>query len=661
MKGCGYPRPRPDTLLTMRILRELPACIALLCATMVGAAGADDPLPAQRMEFQQAWKRLAVSEDKTEDSPSLQRYEIYPYLQAARLRQSLQAYGANPPTGLDAAIASFLRAHEGEPVAQELRTTWLTSLATRTRWTDFLAFHQPSSDGLALRCHGYTARIAQAMEAGLAIQVAQTWLTPRSLQECDRAFTWLDGTGALTPALIEQRARNALVAGNADFARQIISRLPREPAAPLLQWAALLENPQREIDALIANPQRDAEPAALLAGWTKLARANRTAARQRFESLVRSRGLDARAASPLALALALALSWDRDADARKYFARVEASAFDDNGREWQARAALWSRDWKLASRSIAAMSESTRRTARWRYWAARVAAHEGQQESARQLYESLLAEDNYYSAMAAARLKRAIMPTPLPSPADATLLDRLESQVEFIRARELRLNGLLEPARAEWRAGAGSLAANLRPQLIHLAAGWGWYHQAVDTATGERVFNDYGLLYPRPYDAEVKIAAKMSELPPTLIYGVIRQESLYEPSAASSADARGLMQLTLDTARRTARKWHLAVPTADALFQPTVNVALGAAHLKDLLGQFGGQVPLALAGYNAGPGAVRRWLPAAETDPDIWIENIPYNETRAYVQRILWHSVVFGWLEDRQAQRTQHWLDKIRP
>src|SRR5216110_2660897 len=125
--------------------------------------------------------------------------------------------------------------------------------------------------------------------------------------------------GGLTPARIEQRARNALNAGTTDFARQIIAKLPQEQGAPLLQWAALLENPQREIDALIASPARDVAPAALLAGWTKLARANRTAARQRFEPLVRARNLDSRAASPLALALALALSWDRDTDTRKYF------------------------------------------------------------------------------------------------------------------------------------------------------------------------------------------------------------------------------------------------------------------------------------------------------------------------------------------------------
>jgi soluble lytic murein transglycosylase len=70
---------------------------------------------------------------------------------------------------------------------------------------------------------------------------------------------------------------------------------------------------------------------------------------------------------------------------------------------------------------------------------------------------------------------------------------------------------------------------------------------------------------------------------------------------------------------------------------------------------------VALAGYNAGPGAAQRWLPGNAMDPDIWIENIPYNETRAYVQRILWHTVVFSWLHSQEAQDTRGWLSAVRP
>lgn len=636
------------------------ASVATLCVTG-GAQGADDPLAAPRLEFQQAYTQTAAARaEMGEDSASLQRYILYPYLQAARLDEALHG-AAEVPASLDQQIAAFLRAHEGEPVAQDLRRRWLLTLAARARWQDFLAFHNYSRDEAALRCLGFTARIELGRDAGLAAQVAQAWLTPRSLLECDRAFTWLGSTGGLSAALIEQRARLALEAGNAEFARQIIARLPADRAAPLQQWAALIEAPQREVDALLAGPRTSVEPAALLAGWTKLARGNRTAARQRFERLVRTRQMDQRAASPLALALALALSWDRDAEALKYFAKVDAADFDDNAREWQTRAALWAHDWKQASRSIAAMSAGTRGTARWRYWSARVAAHEGDEPTARQLYESTLVDDNYYSAMAAARLKRPVAPNPKALPVDASLLTSFENQPAFARSRELLRSGMLDAARAEWRSGQEMLPPQARAQTIHLAARWGWYTQAVTVATSEQVFNDYALLYPRPYDTEVAAAAQVSGLWPSLIYGVIRQESLYQSDAVSSADARGLMQLTLDTARRTARQWKRPAPTSTSLFEPATNVMLGAAHLKDLLERFDGQVPVALAGYNSGPNATQRWMPAAAMEPDIWIENIPYNETRAYVQRILWHTVVFNWLQNQQPQSTSGWLGSVKP
>ncbi|MDQ2640742.1 MAG: transglycosylase SLT domain-containing protein [Pseudomonadota bacterium] len=570
----------------------LAAGLALLCAVVGGAAGAEDPLPAQRIEFRQAMASLSGSGPgpaSTADSPQLQRYALYPYVQAARLEQALRAAGQTVPATLDEQIATFLRTQGDAPAARDLRRAWLLSLAARASWAPFLDFHQPAGDDAALRCHGFSARIALGRETGLAAPVRQAWLTPRSQPECERAFAWLETSGALDHALITQRVRLALEAGNAGFARQIAARLPADQAAPLLQWAALLENPRRELDALIAAPRRKVEPAALLAGWTRFARADRNAARQRFPKLVQARRMDRGAASPLALALALALAWDRHAEALPYFARVEESDFDDNAREWQARAALWAGDWKLAARSIKGMSEGTRRSARWRYWAARATEQEGEAATAQKLYESLLPDDNYYSAMAAARLRRQAMPNPVALPLDAAMLGGLQDQPAFTRARELLLAGLAEKARVEWRLGQDQLPPLARPQAIHLAARWGWYHQAVAVATGEQVFNDYALLYPRPYDAEVAAAAEVSGLPAPLIYGVIRQESLYRSDALSSAGARGLMQLLPETARRTARQWGRPAPTPDSLFDPAVNVMLGAAHLKDLLARFDGQ------------------------------------------------------------------------
>ena len=88
-------------------------------------------------------------------------------------------------------------------------------------------------------------------------------------------------------------------------------------------------------------------------------------------------------------------------------------------------------------------------------------------------------------------------------------------------------------------------------------------------------------------------------------------------------------------------------------------IALGAARITELLRHFDGQLPVALGAYNAGEAAAARWLPPISIDSDIWIENIPYNETRAYVRRVLWHSLVFRWLETGRAQNAQEWLGSV--
>jgi soluble lytic murein transglycosylase len=641
--------------------RRLAGCVVALLLAGAGhrACAADAAADATRAAFLTAYASAVDTE--AADPPALRAYLLYPYVQAARLSRALRDAGPAVPPGLDDRIAAFVAAQEPQPVAQALRRSWLASLAERAQWERFLVHHRDAIDGPALRCHAYAARIGLQRLDGLAVEITKAWLTPRSLPACDRAFTWLRTGGGLDDTLVEQRVRLALEAGNAGFARQVAAPLPPERAAPLLQWAALLEEPRRRIDALIASPQSAVDTTALLAGWARLARSDRAAAKQRFGLLVRARGLDERAASRFALALALPLSWDRDPAALDFFARVDAADFDDTAREWQARAALWAGDWAQASRAIAALSEANRGSARWRYWSARVASQAGDEAAARTLYESLLREDNYYAAMAAARLQRAVAPNPQPLPVDPAQLARIEQLPAFGRARELRLAGLQSEAVAEWRFGHDSLRPEARAQAIHVAARWGWYDQAVATATGERVFNDYALLYPRPYDAQVKAAATLTGLAQETIYGVIRQESLYRRDAVSTADARGLMQLLPETARRTARHWRLPTPTAVSLFDPDVNVVLGAGQLRMLLDRFDGQLPLALAGYNAGPGAAQRWLPARTTEPDVWIENIPYNETRSYVQRILWHGLVFAWLRGGEPQSTRGWLEPVRP
>jgi soluble lytic murein transglycosylase len=391
-----------------------------------------------------------------------------------------------------------------------------------------------------------------------------------------------------------------------------------------------------------------------------LARKDQDAAIERLPRLIRTRQLSDAQASPYVLSLALALSWSRRDEASSYFDRVSVADMSETAHEWRVRAALWAGNWDRARQSILSMPETLRNQARWRYWLARADAQLNDADAARTLYQGLVAaDDNYYAAMAAARLSVGYVPHAQSLNVDAAATQALLKLAGMQRARELVAVQLRNEATAEWN----QVFVNLQPaeQLAaaQLAHDWFWYDQAVATTAKLGLYNDYEFLYPQPYDFEVKAAAKLSGLSSDLIYGVMRQETLFRPDARSTANARGLLQLLPETARITARKFKLPVPSADDLYVPTTNVPLGALHLKTVIDDSDGQIMLALAAYNAGPAAARRWLQAQPMEPDIWVENIPYNETRNYVQKVLWHSLVFNWLRTGKPVDTQSWLTLI--
>ena len=635
----------------------LGAALTALAAT--AAVAADDPYEDARAEFVRAYAWVDDIASTAQDSPALRSYPLYPYLQRARLARALDIAGEGL-TPIDDEVQAFLQEHDAEPVARDLRRVWLGSLVRRDELRAFTDHYRPEIADAQLRCQSLAAKIALGEAAGVEQAIVERWLTAEQLPgECEPVFEWLRAQGELTEDLVEQRVRLLLQDGQTSFARVVARRLSPQRAAPLLQWADLVDYPQRTIDELLAAPGAAVEREALLAGWSKLARNEPAAALARYEALARS--FDTELGSRAALALALGLAWDRRSEAEAFFARVAAADLDDYALGWRARAALWSGSWGTVERSLEAMSAEQRRQPRWLYWAARAAEQRGARDEARTLYRSALESDNYYSATAAARLGERASPHPASLPANHQQLLALGSRSGFVRARELKLCDLDVAAANEWAAEYAALDGLEQAQAIHLAASWGWHDVAVATATRQNVFFDYTLLYPQPYEDEVRAAARSAKLDQPLLYGVIRQESLFRADAISPAGAMGLAQLMPETARRAARAANRPVPRANDLLDPVINLDLAARHLRMLIDRFDDQLAVALAAYNAGPLAVERWLPEQPLEGDIWLENVPYNETRDYVQRVLWHSVVFGWLRNGKGQDTKTWVAPIKP
>jgi soluble lytic murein transglycosylase len=640
-----------------RAVRAFAATGVAAAAAIAASAETESSEAAVREQFRAAYAAAAIGVG-TADDEALRGYVLYPYLRAARLDRALaRAQGAWGDA--DAATAEFLSEAGDQPVAALVRRAWLTSLARRASWEPFLDHYAVEATTPALECDELNARIALRRTDGLAADIRAKWLSDHRLpSECEPAFQWLRAQGELPAELVAQRVELLLDNGQASFARTIAARLPAETAAPLLERAQFIESPARMLDAFARDARKEVPAPVVLEAWSRLARNAPDDAQARYRELF-DRMPERDDARELAQPLAKGLAWSRRPEALEYFARVPEGTLDSVGREWRARAAMWAADWDEVRAAIAAMPPVQQADWPWLYWAGRAAEEQGEKDTARTLYGAALPGDNYYSAMAAARLGHRVVPRLEPIPLDEAQVETIAALDAFRRVRELALLDLRELATNEWHYAYSVLPDEQRLQAIHVAARWQIYDVAVAMATSHGRFNDYTLLYPRPHADEIAAAARLTDVDADLLYGVLRQESLFRSDAASSAGAVGIAQLTPATARETARRWSLPAPQRADLFDPKTSIMLGAARLKELERRFGAELPVALGAYNAGEAAAERWLPPRAIDSDVWIENIPYNETRAYVRRVLWHGLVYRWLETRQPQSTRDWLGKI--
>jgi soluble lytic murein transglycosylase len=591
------------------------------------------------------------------DSPALQGYVIYDYLVAARFRRDLDL---KPGDDLDAAIDTFLQAHTGQPVARNLRIDWLTSLANRRRWDWFLP-RAGDVNSPSLICDRLQGRLATGDTKGLSTEALARWSVPqRQPSECEPVFAWLRQQGLLTPALAENRTRAALTADNPRLAREFVTDVPAEKAAPLLQWAQLLDASKTTLNTVATNPSMSVEPVALAAGFDHLARADSTAALALLPKLLSRPDMTPAMQVQLQRIAALGAAYGRDPAAVAAFDQLPDSAVDNDVREWRVRAALWAGDYAKALAWIEEMPSTLSSQPRWVYWRARAVAATSGSEAAAPIYAQLAGLRDFYGYLAADRLHRDYVLNAKASLDDKTIQSALAAQPGLMRARALFDCNLDDDAGPEWAVALSGADSATKLQAAHLAARWGWYAQSITTLAQVGEFDDVRLRYPRPYASAIADASKLTQLPSDWILAVMRQESLFRDDAVSRAGARGLMQMVPSTAAAVAKRWHLPPPQRDGTFDPPMDVQRGAAHLRDLLDKYG-QLGLSLAAYNAGAIPVARWLPAREMDADVWVENVPYGETRNYVQRIVEHIIAFAWVRDAEPPRLATLLPPITP
>jgi soluble lytic murein transglycosylase len=648
-----------------RLARALPWC--LLSLQLASAAQqpppAGGPLPTDadlestRRAFVGAMQRIRLIQPDTPDSPALRAYAIHDYLVAARLRRDL----AQKAGELDAPIDVFLQAHAGQPVERGLKHDWLASLARRGRWDQFLARSADLTDPV-LACDRLAGRLAEGETLGLGAAVLARWSLPQKQPtECDEAFAWLHRQNLLTPELAEARVRAALGADNPHLARAFAVDVPMAQTPPLLLWSDLLDAPKSTLTVLAMHPGLPVESDALAAGFDKLARSDADGAFNLLPSLLARPGVTPDLQNRLQRSAALGGAYGHDPRAIAEFERLAAAAVDSQVEEWRVRAALWHGDYRKALGWIEQMPAGLATQPRWRYWRARAVAATVGEDAAAALFGEIAGLRDYYGYLAADRLHRNYILNARPAADDVKAQSAMAREAGLIRAHELFACDMTDEAAAEWNTVLGDADAAVKVQAARLAAHWGWYAESIATLAQTGNLDDVRLRYPRPFSDAVAEASRLAGVPADWIWSVMRQESLFRKDAVSHADARGLMQMLPVTAAAVARRWHLPPASKDALFNPPEAISLGAAYLRELLDRHEEQLDVSLAAYNAGSAAVARWQPPATMDADVWVENIPYFETRAYVEHIFEHIVAFAWVRDTEPPRLETLMPPVRP
>lgn len=611
---------------------------AVLSLSLLWPLTASADLTLQRAAFVAADKALTLGDRLLfrQTEAALKDYPLYPYLRYRDLSQRLDMLPV-------AEVRRFLDDYAATPLASRLRKAWLSQLAGRERWRDFLRDYRPGL-GTALDCQQRRALLAVNRPQDALDGLEQLWLTGRSQPTvCDPLFALWGKQGGFTPQRVWQRFALALEAGQPGLARYLVTLLPKAEQPTATLWLSVHEAPRSVLDTARFDAAHPRTAAILLHGIARWSRQDSVTAAAALDTLNSRYRLPAAERAPLEKQLALYLASRAQPDALARLDALPATQVDEAVEEWRVRVGLQRRDWARVLRTQEQMRPALRDSAQWRYWRARALEAQGQTEAAHTLYRELATERDYHGFLAADRLGLPYRLNDTPHPVAATELDRLAALPGLQRAQELFLLNRDWEARSEWQQATADFTPAQLSGVARLAQRWNESDLAITTLARAGEWDDLDLRFPLPHRAQVVAYADSHGLDPAWVYAVMRQESLFRSDARSPAGALGLMQLMPATGQRMAEELRVSYAGQQTLLHADTNIRFGTRYLRHTLDRLQDNPLLATAAYNAGPNRVADWLPQHGTmEADLWIETIPFMETRDYVKRVLEYATIYA-------------------
>ena len=633
----------------------MPRLLLLLLVLVAPVLLAADLAP-QRAQFQAAWRLAQAGVDTSTRVSGLEDYPLYPYLPYERLRR----LGAKAP---DKEIEQFLHDHGDSLPGQRLRAQTLERYGRGAQYQAFLKIYVEALASVDLRCHAWSARRAtKAKGDATAEALALFEALDKDRVECRPLLAHLRGSSLLTAARVNARIEKALAGGQTGLAQALSNELPKAQRPAVQRRILAQTEPAVALNQAARWPATAASAAAATVALVQMARKGALATEARYQALATRMPFVAADRARIEAEIARYAAVERLPEAVRLLARVPAAAFDDNLREWQVRYHLRRVEYSAALAALDGMTAAQSAQSRWRYTRGRVLELLGRADEAQPLFKAAAGEANFHGFLAADRIGAAYAICPADNLLNTERAFAVLNLGGVQRALEWWVLGDTDRARSEWFWQMPQLSVELRREAGLIASREGLHEWAIFTMSGDELIRQYEARFPLLHTAAVEQEAKRTGLPVNWVYGLIRAESAWNANARSPVGARGLMQLMPATAAAVAKSLGIRV---DPLTDPAHNIRLGTTYLSRRVADLDGNPVLATGAYNAGIGAVKRWIEAPLPPWDLWVETVPYKETREYIARVLAFAVLYDWRIDGSPTRLSALIpgmsDKVEP
>jgi soluble lytic murein transglycosylase len=623
---------------TMRVTLLLSMLLAVVIVSIPGYA---QDVSRERQDYAAAVRAL-----EKRDSAQYRRlrsglddYPLAIYLDYFQLTQ-------NPASVSSAAAQDFLARSVDTPLPNRFLAIYLRQAGKAGRWQDFLAVMPDEPNSVDLKCYYFRAQLAQGNKAIAWKGASELWVVGKSqVSECDPLFNAWQAAGGVNDQIVWTRLLNAFDARE----RSLLLYVAKKSSAQMRPWVdklLLVYNNPQSVSSLTLPPQSPYSSDIVTHGLIYLASYSPEKALSEWIDVQQIINFTPQQAARVEYAIARKSLLSRTASNSNWLEGAMARLGDDQLVGIRLRWALKDQDWLALERNLALLSDAEKESTVWRYWQGIVLERNGEGQKAEAMFRQLAGERDYYGFLAADKLG-------LPYSFDhEQLVMTDESSVNDLpavrRIEELKYHHEDGLAHSEWyKVLQDTEALTQQQDLALLATQKQWYRMAIDAATRAKTWNALDQRFPTPYQEIFTRHAAKHGVPRTELMSIARRESAFFAGAQSPVGARGLMQIMPATARQVAAGLKQPHKGAD-LFDVEHNVMLGSAYYREVLDRFGGNRVFALTAYNAGPHRVDRWRhKAGEGVPvELWIETIPYQETRNYVQAVLAYNVVFQYLMD---------------